>query len=98
MLLDGYLIVTKHTHKYGLAGKFTKNKPPLRSNEIAIRVECELPIELFSRPTLKFNITIPKEAVPQREISAEVVGNIQQLIQQNTGFDVKLIAENDDSL
>lgn len=94
MNLEGYLVVTKHVNKYGLAGRFTKNKPALAANEIAIRVSCDIPLALFSRPALKFNISIPKEAVPQREITAEVVGNIQELIQQNTGFDVKLITEN----
>jgi len=56
-------------------------------------VEVSLPDELFSRPQLKFKIDIPKEAVPQKEINAEVAGNIQQLIKDNMGIQLTIVAE-----
>jgi hypothetical protein len=92
MQLSGYLVITKGKG-WKNSAKFVKTAPSLRSNEISVKLECEIPDALFTVPQLKFNIKVPKEAVPQKEISADVVGNIQQLIQQSTGFEVKLIAE-----
>lgn len=92
MQLSGYLVIQKQ--RFGKTNaRFVKTSPGLRSNEISVKLECEIPDALFTVPQLKFNITVPKEAVPKKEINAEVIGNIQQLIQQSTGFEVKLIAE-----
>lgn len=93
MDLSGYLVVKKGERWNSNNARFVKKKPALSSREIAIKIECEIPDALFYQPQLKFKISVPKEAVPQKEISAEVVGNIQELIQQNTGFEVKLITE-----
>jgi hypothetical protein len=93
MHLSGYLVIRQSKGFRAPNAKFVVKKPAIESNEIAIKIECTIPDELFTRPQLKFKIDIPKEAVPQKEISAEVVGNIQELIQQNTGIDIKLITE-----
>lgn len=97
MKLTGYLIIKKGKSNWkGNTARFVKTTPRLDPNEISIRLECEIPDALFTVPQLKFNIQVPNEAVPQKEINAEVVGNIQQLIQQSTGFEVKLIVQSND--
>lgn len=96
MNLSGYLVIKKSEHRYGSgagSAKFVSKKPTVAANEIAVKIECNIPDELFSRPQLKFQIDIPKEAVPQKEISAEVIGNLKELIQQNTGLTISLISE-----
>lgn len=93
MKLSGYLVVRQPKGWRTPTAKFVVKKPAIDSNEIAIKIECNIPDELFTRPQLKFIIDIPKEAVHQKEISAEVVGNIKELIQQNTGLEIKLITE-----
>jgi len=93
MTLNGYLIVKRGSTNWKSSARFVKSAPGLTANEIAIRVECNLPDELFTRPQLKFKIDVPKEAIPQKEITAEVIGNVQDLIQSNLGIEVKLICE-----
>lgn len=94
MKLSGYLVVKKARKHYGEpTARFVKTAPSLDVNEISVKVECNLPDELFTRPQLKFKIDIPKESVPQKEITAEVIGNVQELIQSNLGIEIKLIAE-----
>lgn len=91
--LEGYLIVGKAKQRYGkLTGKFVTKSPALASNEIAIKVKVSLPEELFTRPQLKFNINIPEEAVPQKEIDAEVIGNIKELVEVGLGMEIHLIS------
>jgi|GEM_PF-2465383 len=92
--LQGYLVVKKKLQPYGkLSARFVHKAPALAKDEISIKIECNIPNELFSRPQLKFNLNIPKEAIPQKEINAEVVGNIQDLIQKNMGIEVTLVAQ-----
>lgn len=93
MELSGYLVIKKGERWKSTNARFCKTKPSLSPNEIAVKIECEIPDQLFTRPELKFKIKVPKEAVPQREISAEVIGNVEDLIKQNMGFDVRLISE-----
>jgi hypothetical protein len=68
----------------------TKESPALASNEIAVKVSLEIPDAIFDKPTLQANITIPAEAVSKPVINAEVIDNVQEVIKQNTGFNVKL--------
>lgn len=96
--LSGYLVVAKGKQYWKVSGRFVTKAPALASNEIAIKIECNLPDELFTRPQLKFKIDVPKEAVPQKEISADVSGNIKDLIQQNLGIDITLIAKSQEDV
>lgn len=96
--LSGYLIVSKSRPRYWkVSGRFVSKAPALGSNEIAIKVECNLPDELFTRPQLKFKIDVPKEAVHLKEINAEVIGNVKDIIQNNLGISITLIAESEPS-
>lgn len=68
----------------------SKGSPALASDEVAVKVTLELPDALFERSALEAKIVVPKEAVSQPVITADVVDNVQDIIKKNTGFDVKL--------
>lgn len=68
----------------------TKESPALASNEVAIKVVLTLPDAIFDKPTFEAKIEVPNEAVSQPVITAEVIDNVQEIIKQNTGFEVKL--------
>lgn len=98
MKLSGYLVVKKAKGHREPTARFVKTAPGLDYNEISIKVECNLPDELFTRPQLKFKIDIPQESIPQKEITAEVIGNVQELIQSNLGIEIKLISETNEDI
>lgn len=70
--------------------KSTYSKPNLDADEVAVKVVLELPEALFDKPTLQANIEVPEEAVTKPVIEAEVIDNIEEIIKQNTGFEVRL--------
>ncbi len=72
--------------------RVTKSNPALDSDEIAVKIVIDIPEALFDKPSLEARVTIPEEAVSKPVITAEVIDNVEQIIKQNTGFEVKLIA------
>ena len=92
MKISQYVIIRKYGNnswpKY--SRRMTAGSPALQSNEVAVKVTLELPDEIFTKPTFQANITVPKEAVSAPVIEAEVIDNVQKIIKQNLGFDVKL--------
>lgn len=92
-----YLIVRCSERRRGPAYSFrvTKQKPSLRPNEIAIELAISLPKVLFSRPALTATIDIDEADVSSKELSAEMVQNIQKVVRQQLGIDmaVQLVGE-----
>ena len=72
------------------SSRMSKGNPKLDTDEVAVMVSIELPDALFDKPSLQANIVVPIEAVSKPIISAEVIDNVQDIIKQNTGFEVKL--------
>jgi len=60
--------------------------PKLKGNQVALRLEIDLPRALFTRPTLQARMVIPDEAVPAVKISPEVTDNISRIIKESTGL------------
>lgn len=85
-----YLCVKKSEHRYDPSFRVTKTAPSLDFNEIAIKLNLQLPDELFEKPTLTASIDVPKEAISSPVIETEVIDNVQDIIKKNTGFEVKL--------
>ena len=86
---DFYLVVTYNIrggYNRELSLRTTKQSPPLKGNEIAIKCRLDLPKSLFERPALSATIKIPDEAVPHQEINMEMTDNIAELIEQNLGI------------
>lgn len=72
------------------SSRMTRNNPAIASNEIAVKVSIDIPEAIFNKPSLEAKITVPESSVSQPVIDAVVVNDIQEIIKQNTGFDVKL--------
>ena len=60
-----------------------KTKPPLDWDEIAIKVNLEVPNELFQRPTIEATVTVTD--VPNNAYEPEIIINTKELIEQQTG-------------
>lgn len=92
MIIVKYLVVN---HRGNVV--IREREPSMKGNEIAVRVELNVPDELFERPILRANMKIPKEAVPKVNITAEVTDNIEKIIKQATGLEmaVTLVEHNE---
>jgi len=88
MQISQFIVVRKNNWRY--SSRMTQKVPSLASNEIAVKVVLEIPDAIFTRPALSAQITIPNDAISKPVINAEVIDNVQDIIQQNTGFDVRL--------
>ena len=55
-----------------------------------MRIQVEIPDEVFDKPQFQASIKVPKDAVSAPVISAEIVDNVEEIIKTQTGFDVKL--------
>ena len=60
-----------------------KSRPYLEWNEIAIKVNIDVPKELFERPTLEANIKV--DELPNNAYKPEIVLDTVDLIEQQTG-------------
>lgn len=91
-----YLCVKKSENRFDPSFRVTKTKPGLMSNEIAVKINLELPDALFTKPQLEAKVTVSEKAVAPTTIDAEVVDNVEQIIKEKTGFDVKLTVVKDE--
>lgn len=97
MILRRYLIVGKRRHQKPVA-RISVNPPALDSHEIAIKLEMDIPEELFSKPQLSAKITVPKDAISSPVIDADVVDNIEEIISRELGVDMSIsVLPNDQS-
>ena len=70
--------------------RLTKGQPSINWDEVSIKINVVLPNELFNRPRLKADITIPKEAALPTEITAETVEDCKEAIKQATGLEMSI--------
>lgn len=98
MQISQYLIVKKGNGYYPkYTSRMTVGSPALASNEVAVKVVLTLPDAIFEKPAFEAKVIVPDEAVSKPVISAEVIDNVQDIIKQNTGFEVKLEVVEKDS-
>lgn len=77
----------------------TKMKPNrIGVDEIALRLELDLPGALFTKPRLVATMRVPEKAVSQAEITTSVTDNLEEAIKTATGLDmvVRIKEEEDD--
>jgi hypothetical protein len=85
MILIKYLIIN---HRGAIA---IRERPPrLSSNEIAVKLELDLPNALFERPTLLARMKIPTEAVPKTKLTPAITDNVEKLIREATGLEMRI--------
>jgi hypothetical protein len=63
--------------------KVRKTKPDLGWDEIAVKIQLNIPDELFRRPTIEANLVI--ENVPNNAYNPDIIINTKELIEQQTG-------------
>lgn len=78
MKIVNWLILDKN----GIKG-VRKTKPGLAYNEIAIKINLDIPKELFERPQIEANLIINN--IPNNAYNPELIINTKELIEQQTG-------------
>lgn len=70
--------------------KISRNKPDTAADEIAVKLELDIPNSLFVKPTLNFKMTIPEAAVSLPVLEAEAQENLAELLQEQLGQRIHL--------
>lgn len=97
MILHRYLVVGKKRHSKPTVS--VKVSPPaLQAHEIAIRVNLNIPDQLFEKPQLEASITVPEGAIAAPVIDAEMVDNIEEVVSQTLGVSLSIsVVETDNA-
>lgn len=88
-----YLILSRKDKRFptkGLTFRLTKNSPRVDRDEVAVRVSLNVPAGLFEKPTLSASISVPETAVSAPTIDADVVDNIQSIVNERLGVDLRI--------
>lgn len=90
MILTNWLVINKNGIK-----TVRKSKPSLDWDEIAVKINIDVPRQLFDRPTLEATLVVTD--VPNNAYRPDVVLDTVDLIEQQTGakinFTVSTVAE-----
>ena len=70
--------------------KVSKNKPDTNANELAIKLDLDIPNSLFMKPSLNFKMSIPEGAASFPVMEANVTDNLAQLLADELGQKVHL--------
>lgn len=82
MKIINWLIIDKN----GIKGT-RRTKPDLKWNEIAVKINLEIPKELFERPSIEANLKI--DNVPNNAYNPDIIINTKELIEQQTGAKIE---------
>ena len=85
MIIDRWLVISKSGRC-----KITVGQPALDWDEISIRLNLSIPNELFKKPTLEAEIKIDEKSIQAPLIEPVVIDNIEKMIHEHTGIEVKL--------
>ena len=92
MILTNWLVVNKNGVK-----SVRKQKPSLDWDEVAVKLNIEVPKELFERPTLEATLVVNE--IPNNAYHPDVILDTVDLIEQQTGakinFTVSTVIENE---
>ena len=70
--------------------KISKNMPDTASNEIAVKLDLDIPNSLFMKPSLNFKMSIPESAASFPVLEAAVQDNLAELLANELGQKVHL--------
>lgn len=71
--------------------RVTAGKPTCGPNQVAVKLEIELPAGLFTEPTITARLKIDGDAAPQ-EISMETLAGVDAAL-TSAGFAVRVVAD-----
>ena len=83
-----YLIISNHG-----SVRVNRQKPSLRGNEVSVYLNLNIPDQIFEKPYLQAEITIPEEAVTKTPINAEIKDNVAKAIEQATGLNFSITVQ-----
>lgn len=89
MKLKRYLIIKRNG-----STRVTKQQPSIEWDEVFMLLDMEVPDKLWDRPLLQASIKIDEKAAQPTIISAEVVSDVEKIIEERTGFEIKLTIVN----
>lgn len=100
IIFERYLVVEAKIESRGylqgnVKARLTTKKPATGSNEIAIKLNLELPKSLFMKQQLAANITISDEQCANIEIDADTVSQIEALATEQLGVDLNITVSNE---
>jgi hypothetical protein len=67
-----------------------KTKPSLRSDEVSMRINIDLPDILFQKPQLEAKILVDEKAVIPANLTPQILIDSKELIQQVIGCNIDL--------
>lgn len=75
--------------------RVSKNKPSLKENEVAVKLEIEIPNEVFEEPVFEAKFKLPKitKQIPE---TAVIETAVAEELTKRMGFRVKLSMEGPD--
>lgn len=77
--------------------KLRKSKGSMTMDEVAVRLQLDIPDELFKRPHLEARIRVDPELIMPNQIDPELIINTADLIEKQTGakIDFRIIPTED---
>jgi len=85
MQMTRYLVVGYKKWGKGNA-KLSAKSPSLKAHEIAIKLNLNIPDDLFLKPALEADIIIPKESVVAGKIDTEIIEDIKKTVEEGLGI------------
>lgn len=82
MIFINWLVINKNGIK-----TVRRTKPALEYNEIAVKINLEIPKELFERPLIEASLKI--KDIPNNAYNPDIIVNTKELIEQQTGAKVE---------
>jgi len=88
---QSFNLVIRPTGKFGgLNARITKNPTRLATDERVLKLTISLPKALWVTPQLSASIDVPNDKVSTPVINSEVLDNIKQVLEQQTGMTITL--------
>jgi len=86
MKLKKYLVINENG-----SCAIKANQPNLQWNEISVLLEINIPSSVFQRPAITAKLTINENQVRPEEITIEMKNEIQDLVLQNLGIELRIL-------
>ena len=66
------------------------NKPDIENNEVAVKVNIDIPDEMFHQPHVEANISVDEESYTGNPITQEEINTIAEEIEHATGLHMNI--------
>lgn len=83
MNITGYLTINSNG-----STRFTKGKSYLNWDEISVKLNLNIPDELFRRPLIEATINVSEDIIP-KEQPTDLILNTKELIEESTGAKIE---------